>query len=324
MLYGTDIMRSEMAPATDDIALSVRGLSRTYGSIRAVDDLDLDVRTADIYGFLGPNGAGKTTAMRCMLGLIRRDAGTISVFGERHAVRQRRAIGAVVETPVFHNWMTARSNLDISASYAGIPVRNRKREVERVLDRVGLLSRSRQRVRGYSLGMRQRLGIARALLGTPKLLMLDEPTNGLDPRGMNEMRELLVSLAADESITIFVSSHLLSEVQAMCNRVGIIQGGTMRVEGQVDELVRRYSTGEHLEFDASDRAALKTGIESLEGCELRGSTQQGRLRVKLVDTTVPRVVRALVESGIELEAVVPANITLEDVFLEVTSKWQSP
>ena len=216
-------------------ALQTDGLTRRFGSRTAVDRVSLRVEEGDIYGFLGPNGAGKTTAIRCILGLIRRDAGEVRIFGEAHPVRQRRGVGAVVETPAFHLGLSGRANLLRAAAYAGAPAG----DVERVLALTGLADRAGDRVRAYSLGMRQRLGIARALLGRPRLLVLDEPTNGLDPRGMHDVRRLLARLAAEEGLTVFVSSHLLAEVQQLCNRVGILHRGRLVALGTVAELRAR-------------------------------------------------------------------------------------
>jgi ABC-2 type transport system ATP-binding protein len=198
-----------------------------------VDALDLDVRPGDLYGFLGPNGSGKTTAIRCILGLISRDAGEVEICGERDPVRQRQEVGSLVETPRFYDWMSARANLEISCAYAG---RGSRSDVEEALQRVGLKDRSQEAVRGFSLGMRQRLGIARAIVTRPKLLILDEPTNGLDPRGMREVRELLQDLVRRDGLTVFISSHLLAEIELLCNRVAIIDGGKRVQEGLVADL----------------------------------------------------------------------------------------
>ncbi len=302
-----------------DVALEVRSLSRTYGKRAAVADLDLTVRVGDVYGFLGPNGAGKTTAMRCILGLIRRDAGTVRLFGQADLVAARRHVGAIIETPSFHGWLTGHANLMLAAAYAGLTGTAARDEVTRVLARVGLAERGTDRAGTYSLGMKQRLGIARALLGRPKLLMLDEPTNGLDPRGMREMRELIRSLALHDGITVFVSSHLLAEVQAIGNRVGIIQGGRLRAEGKVAELLSG-SAERIVEVGASDAAALGAVLEGRDDLEVVGAGSHGRTRVRLGDgLDAAALNRVLVQAGIAVEALVPETRSLEDVFLEVTT-----
>jgi len=196
-------------------ALVTEGLTRRYGARTSLDALTVRVLEGDVYGFLGPNGAGKTTAIRCILGLIRADAGSVTIFGERDPVRQRAHVGAMVETPAFHGWMTGRQNLERAVAFAG---QGTKEDIDRALSQVGLLGRDGEKVQGYSLGMRQRLGIARTLVGRPRLLILDGPTNGLGPRGMREVRDLLSQLARDARLTIFISSHLLAEIEQLCSR----------------------------------------------------------------------------------------------------------
>jgi ABC-type multidrug transport system ATPase subunit len=298
-------------------ALEVRGLTRRFGARVAVDDLTLTVLQGDVYGFLGPNGAGKTTAIRCMLGLIRRDAGRVTIFGEADEVVARSLVGAIVETPAFHGWMTGRQNLAQAAAYAGVTRGRVDVEIDRVLERVGLGERAGDRAATYSLGMKQRLGIARALLGRPRLLILDEPTNGLDPRGMREMRELIRSLALHDRITVLVSSHLLAEVQAICNRVGILQAGRLRAEGRVDKLLGQGDAADVIEVGASDAAALEAAVHRLDGCEALGPGRNGRLMVRH-DIPAAALLRSLMADGVEVTAFVPSERSLEDVFLEVT------
>ncbi|MCB9680025.1 MAG: ABC transporter ATP-binding protein [Alphaproteobacteria bacterium] len=303
---------------TGTVALQVQGLTRRYGTRVAVDDLHLTVHEGDVYGFLGPNGAGKTTAMRCILGLIRPDAGSISVFGEPDPVRARRHVGAIVETPAFHGWMSGRANLEQACAYAGIAGAEVQTEIGRVLDRVGLTERAIDRAGTYSLGMKQRLAIARALLGRPRLMLLDEPTNGLDPRGMREMRDLIRSLALHDRITIFISSHLLAEVAAICNRVGIIQEGRLRAEGRVDALIGEGNTAPIVEVGSAEPDALEAVVAAVEGAEPLGPGPNGRLLVRLDAITPEGLARALVQSGVPMTALVPTERNLEDVFLEVT------
>jgi len=302
-----------------ELALSVRGLSRAYGKHRAVSDLDLSVQPGDVYGFLGPNGAGKTTAIRCILRLIRADRGTVSIFGEPHTPTSLAEVGAIVETPAFHGWMSGRANLVVSCAYAGLGGKKANAEIDRVLERVGLKERGKDKARTYSLGMKQRLGIARALLGGPRLLVLDEPTNGLDPRGMREVRDLVRSLALHDQITVLMSSHLLAEVQAVCNRVGIIQEGTLRAEGEVEALIAQTSTETIVEVGCAEPAALKAAIETFEHVQILGPGEQGRLRLKVDEhLSVAELNRRLVGADIAVEALVPRSRDLEDVFLEVT------
>ena len=222
-------------------ALETSGLSRSYGSHVVVKSLDLRVAPGDIYGFLGPNGAGKTTTMRMILGLIARDAGEIRIFGEHDPVAGRARIGGIVEGPRFYPYLSGIENLRVFASYTGGCDEER---LSYLLGLVRLRDRATDLVRTYSLGMKQRLGIAQALLNSPGLLLLDEPSNGLDPKGIKEVRELILRLRDEEGLTVFVSSHVLSELDKLCTRIGIIQNGRKIAEGATEELLRE---GEDLE-----------------------------------------------------------------------------
>lgn len=281
-----------------------------------VEGLDLDVRQGDLYGFLGPNGAGKTTAIRCILGLIRKDAGSVEIFGDADPVRQRTGVGAMVETPRFYEWLSGRANLEIACAYAG---RGSAAEIERALDRVGLAQRANDAVRGYSLGMKQRLGIARALVGEPRLLVLDEPTNGLDPRGMREVRDLLVDLARRDRLTVFVSSHLLSEVEAMCTRVGIIDKGVLRAEGRMEELLAMAAGRRQVDVGVDDRAAAVRALGAVPGAEIVGDGADGALRVALDGLDAAGLNRALVAAGVGVHSLHTRTGSLEELFLSVTS-----
>jgi len=301
-----------------EVALAVRDLTRSYGSLVAVDRLNLTVRRGDIYGFLGPNGAGKTTAMRCMLGIIRRDAGTVEIFGDDHLARARSSLGAIIEIPAFHDWTTARLNLRWACAYAGLARSTWNSEIDRVIERVGLKGRENDRVRTYSLGMKQRLGIARALLGNPRLMLLDEPTNGLDPKGMREVRDLIKSLALHDEITIFVSSHILAEVQAMATRVGIIQKGQLRLEGPMEELLDKHQGGVKVQVRSPDLAALKHALERIEGLSWSIDDELGAAEVLCGKMAVQELNRALVQRDVPVAGLIPIRSTLEDVFLEAT------
>ncbi|MEQ1507561.1 MAG: ABC transporter ATP-binding protein [Myxococcota bacterium] len=300
------------------VALEVRGLTRRFGSRSAVDSLDLTVHEGDVYGFLGPNGAGKTTAIRCVLGLIRHDAGTVTIFGET-GLSARRHVGAIVETPAFHDWMSGRDNLASAATYAGLGA-TAAAEIDRVLDRVGLTERARDAAGKYSLGMRQRLAIARALLGRPRLLLLDEPTNGLDPAGMREVRDLVRSLALHDKITVFLSSHLLTEIQAICNRVAIVDGGRLKAEGNVAELLAADGSPTivvEVSSPAPDR--LREAVGAMTDVAVEGPGTHGRIRLRLRGIGPEVVNRRLVGAGVDVDALVPERRNLEDVFLEVTT-----
>lgn len=302
----------------DSAAIEVRGLSRSYGARVAVAELDVRVEVGDVYGFLGPNGAGKTTALRCIAGLITPDTGTVSILGECDLTAARRHLGAIIESPTFHSWMSGRANLEQAAAYAGLNGERAQQEIQRVLERVGLSERASDRAGGYSMGMRQRLGIARALLGEPRILLLDEPTNGLDPRGMHEMRELIRSLAIHDRITIVISSHLLAEVQAVCNRVGILQDGRLRAEGSVRALLAEGAVASLSEVGSPEPERLTAALAELGDVETVGPGAEGRLRVLHRGMDVSELNRRLVERGVPIDSLSPVRRDLEDVFLEVT------
>jgi ABC-2 type transport system ATP-binding protein len=293
----------------------LRGLTRRFGARTAVADLHLRVEQGDLYGFLGPNGAGKTTTMRCVLGLIRRDAGEVEIFGDAHPVRQRTAVGALVETPRFHEWMSGRANLRLACAYAG---QGTAEDIDLALERVGLAERGGDRVRTYSHGMRQRLGIARALVGRPRLLLLDEPTNGLDPRGMREVRDLLRTLVERDRLTVFLSSHLLAEVEALCNRVGILDEGRLSAEGEVAALVRGLAADEDVEVGFEDPERGREALAAIEGVEMIGGGDAGRVRVLVRGLGVAALNRRLVEAGATPNAIVPQGRKLEDLYLART------
>lgn len=299
-----------------DYAVQVSGLTRRFGARVAVQDLNLGVTAGSVYGFLGPNGAGKTTAMRCILGLIRADAGQVAIFGETHPVKRRAGVGALIETPRFYDWLSGRENLKISCAYAGV---DPKAQVEAVLDRVGLRDRGDDRVRGYSLGMKQRLGIARALLGSPRLLILDEPSNGLDPQGMKQVRDLLRSLARDDGLTILISSHLLYEVESVATRVGILRSGRLVAEGDVSELL---GGGEQIEVEvhSTQPQALQAAVQTIPGAELLhmhdDDANRARLRLEGMDTA--QLNQQLVAAGVPVAELINRGRTLEDLFLALT------
>jgi ABC-2 type transport system ATP-binding protein len=293
------------------VALEVRGLRRSFGARTAVDDLDLTVQAGDVYGLLGPNGAGKTTAMRCILGLIRRDAGSVRVFGEEDPVAQRQQVGALVEIPRFHDWLSGEENLRIVQAYGGVSGTGAEAQRREALERVGLADRGGDPAGTYSQGMRQRLGIARALMTGPRLLMLDEPTNGLDPQGMRDVRELIRRLAG-EGVTILVSSHLLGEVEAIATRVGILQHGKKLAEGLVTELLG----GQEVEIDTAQLDAAVAAVEALDWARVVSTGP--RLRIALTDHGPAELNAALVQAGVPVHGLAPGQGSLEDLFLQVT------
>ncbi len=293
-------------------ALEVQGLSRRFGSRVALSGLNLVVEPGDIYGFLGPNGAGKTTALRCILGLIRADAGKVAIFGETDPVRRRRHVGALVETPHFYEWLSGLANLALACAYAGLKPAE---VVDEALTRVGLLDRGDDPVKAYSLGMKQRLGLARAILGRPKLLLLDEPTNGMDPQGMRDVRELIGRLARTDGLTVLVSSHLLYEVEALATRVGILRTGKLVAEGDVRELLGGPVT--RVEVGAPDMAALGAALAEIGGATVEGEGEHGRVLVSLDGLDAAGLNRALHQKGVSVEALVGRGRSLEDLFISL-------
>ena len=272
--------------------------------------MDLTVRRGEVYGFLGPNGAGKTTTLRMLLGLVRPTSGRATVHGLRPGdpVAVART-GSLVEGPGFYPYLSGRENLRVLARYRGPRPTG---EVDRVLDRVDLAERGGDRFKTYSLGMKQRLGVAAALLGEPDLLVLDEPTNGLDPAGMADMRALLVDVAAGGQ-TVLLSSHLLAEVQEICDRVGIIAGGRLLVESTVAEL--RGATEIRLVAEPIDRAlAVAMRVAGDDAVEVDGPV----LRVSGPAAQAPELARALVGAGVDITELTPVERSLEDVFFDLT------
>ena len=267
-------------------AIAARGLTKRYGDVAAVDGLDLTVERGELFGFLGPNGAGKTTTIRMVLGLILPTDGQVELFGEPVEIDRAPLgrVGALVEEPAAWKYLSGRKNLEYFARAGsdGDGVRRRLARVEEVLAEVGLTAAADKRVKAYSQGMRQRLGLAQALLGEPELLVLDEPTNGLDPSGMREMRLLLRSLA-DRGITIFVSSHLLAEVEAMCDRVGVMAQGRLLAEGPPEQLRGR---ADRVRVEVDDVVRARAAAQDVHGVQVTDggpSTGPGVLVVRLAD-----------------------------------------
>jgi ABC-2 type transport system ATP-binding protein len=286
-------------------------LTKRYGDRLAVDEVSLTVRRGEVYGFLGPNGAGKTTTLRMLLGLVRPTSGSAEVLG--HPPGHPKAVaglGALVESPGFYPYLSGRGNLHVLARYRGLG----EGEVEAALDRVDLSERGDDSFKSYSLGMKQRLGVAAALLGDPELLVLDEPTNGLDPAGMADMRRLVVELAA-RGQTVLLSSHMLSEVQEICDRVGVISAGRLRAESTVTEL--RGAASVLVRATPAD-VALATAM-AVAGDDAVQLLDDGALRLAVDPARSPELARALVGAGVAVHEIRPAERSLEEVFFEMTS-----
>lgn len=310
-------------------ALVARGLTKRYEGTPVVDALDLSIAQGELYGFLGPNGAGKTTTIRMALGLIFPSEGEVEVLGHPVFSSGRRdvlaRVGALIEEPAFYRYLTGRRNLEAFARSGGSrdDAHARLVRIDEVLEVVGLAESAGKRVKAYSQGMRQRLGIALALLGEPEFLVLDEPTNGLDPQGMREIRTLLRSLA-DGGTTVFVSSHLLAEVEAMCDRVGVLSRGKLVAEGAPSKL---RGAAERLRVEVDDTARARELLGPLEGVSISpdGETAgtHGVLRVRLSPPASPDAVNAaLVAAGVRVSALVPERESLEDVFLSLVAEGE--
>ncbi len=294
--------------------VAARALVKRYGDITAVAGVDLTVEPGDVFGYLGPNGAGKTTSLRMLLGLIRPSAGSAELFGRDPMLEGARALQGVagfVEGPRFYPYLSGRRNLRLLADYDEPVSRNR---IEEVLEIVELRDRAKDRVGGYSHGMRQRLGIAGALLREPRLLLLDEPTTGLDPAGMRDMRALIRRLAT-EGITILLSSHLLNEVEELCNRVAIIRSGAIVYEGNLGDLLATATTGYRLQTRDPERARTiclnHAGIENV--------TADGNgLRFAADEDTVASLSVALGQARVPITQLVAEAASLEELFLGIT------
>ena len=292
--------------------IRTRDLTKEFGrGVRAVDRLNLTVRAGEVYGFLGPNGAGKTTTLRMLLGLVRPTSGSALVLGRPPGdpVGLSR-VGAMVEEPAFYPYLSGRDNLRVHARYARVP----QDRIDAALESVDLVDRADDRVRTYSQGMRQRLGVAAALLKDPEVLILDEPTNGLDPAGVGEMRSLIRRLGASDR-TVVLSSHMLAEVQQLCDRVAVVSHGVLLAEGTVEDLTGRGA----ILVRATPLEAARERAERLFGSD-RVKVDDGALRLDAAQSDAPRITRELVLSGIAVSEVRQTERTLEEAFLELTKE----
>jgi ABC-2 type transport system ATP-binding protein len=294
-----------------------RGLVKRYDDVLAVDHVDLNVHMGDVYGFLGPNGAGKTTTLRMALGLITPSEGAVELFGRdpmRHGARALEGVAGFVEAPRFYPYMTARKNLELLAALDGDGAAERINEVLAIVE---LAPRAKHKVGGYSHGMRQRLGIAAALLRRPRLLILDEPATGLDPAGMRDMRGLIRRLAA-EGITVLLSSHQLPEVQELCDRVAIVDSGRVVYEGALADLRRQGGAGYRLRTTDDERALAlvreQPGIEHVTNAD----PPAHGLSFQAQEHDVGELSLALARNGIGILGLTPELATLEDLFFRLT------
>ncbi|WP_185806954.1 ABC transporter ATP-binding protein [Bacillus salinus] len=304
---------------TKDTVLEVHNLRRSFDKKEVVRDVSFTVEKGEVFGFLGPNGAGKTTIIRMILGLIKRDSGTVTINGysiDDQFMEAIRHVGAIVETPSFYTHLSGYANLTL--------IRNlhphiAKQRIDEVLEMVHLSKVAKRKVSTYSLGMKQRLGLARALLQHPTIVFLDEPTNGLDPQGILEMREMITTLAQEQQITFIITSHILHEIEQVCDRVAILREGSIIANGFVKELL------------ASDDEAIELRTKQLEASEKIATSMtfvksitrsESSLVVKIEKGFSSQLNKKLVEAGIDVEYVIPQQQSLEKLFLQLTDGGQ--
>ena len=296
--------------------IEIKDLSKSFGSFKAVDNLSLTVNQGDIYGFLGPNGAGKSTTIRMMMSLIQPSSGYINIFGmplSQHRSSIARRIGAIVEKPDFYLYLTAAKNLEILGKLSGANVS--KKSIDAILDTVGLLDRASSKVKTFSYGMKQRLGIAQALLHNPDLIVLDEPTNGLDPVGVKEIRELILSLSREQNKTIFLSSHILSEVEIIATNMVIINKGCTIVEGNVQELLNKGLLKVNFTVDKPKQA-----LECLNTSRFNSSNiviTDTSITIETEQSFISDINSLLVANDIKVEGI-QSTRSLEEYFLSIT------
>ncbi len=295
--------------------IKVEHLAKNFGSFQAVKDVSFTVNRGDVFGFLGPNGAGKSTTIRCMLSLIQANHGSIQLFGKdlhKHRNEILARVGSIIEKPDFYRYLSAEKNLEIFARISGKDVS--KKEIAGMLDFVGLNGRNKDKVSGFSHGMKQRLGIAQTLLHQPDLIVLDEPTTGLDPQGIVEIRNLILRLKTEQNKTVILSSHQLSEIELISNRMVIINKGQSIIEGDVKELLNAQEMVVQLEVNDVEKS-MKV-IESSFPQALAKNINERIIEVQLEKQQVPSLNQHMVQAGIEVHAMEPKR-KLEDFFMKI-------
>lgn len=297
------------------VILEIKNLQKSYGSKKVIDNVNLTVTRGDVLGFIGPNGAGKTTTIRLILGLIYPDEGSIKIGGYSIKKDFNKAIsqvGAMVETPKFYPFLSGYQNVALMANlHSQIP----KNKIQEVLDAVGLTKPARDKVKTYSQGMKQRLGIARALVNNPRIVFLDEPMNGLDPQGMLDIKELIYQLNVHRQITFFITSHLLKEIENVCNKVAILQEGQLLAHGHVDDLLMRES--EIVEITTGKMAEALTFLQGIPFVKSHYSMED-RLYIEIEKGFSGKLNAYLVGQGIDVQYMVPKKQTLENYFINLT------
>ncbi|MGO4889555.1 ABC transporter ATP-binding protein [Anaerobacillus sp. MEB173] len=295
--------------------LVVEDLNRSFDHKKVIHHVSFTVDEGDIFGFLGPNGCGKTTIIRMILGLIKPDSGTVKINGydiKKEFLKAVAHVGAVVETPTFYTNLTGYQNLLLIKNlYPNLS----KSRIDEVLQLVGLSSKAKNKVSTYSLGMKQRLGLARTLLNHPKIVFLDEPTNGIDPKGVSDLRELIVSLAKKENITFFITSHILHEIEQVCNKVAVLKEGHLIAIGTVKDLISKDT--EKIEIVTTSKKQAIALIAPISYVESVVESEEGII-VTLEKNHTNQLNRLLIENGVDLAYVIPKNQSLESIFFELT------
>ncbi|MCA2005080.1 MAG: ABC transporter ATP-binding protein [Ignavibacterium sp.] len=307
-----------MESVNNELVIEIKNLSKSFKNLKAVDNLNINVFRGDVFGFLGPNGAGKSTTIRMLLSLIKPDKGSIKIFG-KDLFKERLSIlsnvGAIVEKPDFYGYLPAFKNLEILGKISGHRISRKK--IMEVLELVGLAERYKSKVKTFSHGMKQRLGIAQALLHDPDLIILDEPTTGLDPMGMKEIRDLIIHLSRDLKKTVFLSSHILYEVEQVANRMIIINKGTSRVEGKVKDLLN--ATNLSVTFEVNDSEKAKRILNETQWIDKLKNVSGQKLEFSIGNNDVASLNKYFVENDIEVYSIIPAR-SLEEYFLKITQE----
>jgi len=309
----------EIKMSASDIrpALQIQNVTKTFGRKIAVDNVSFDLYPGEVFGFLGPNGAGKTTIIKMVMGFFRPDEGTIIINGfnrKTHYEAAMASIGGIVENPEMYNTLSARLNLKM---YARLHKGVTSERIDEVLELVGLSDRADDPVKKYSLGMKQRIGLAQAMLHHPKVLILDEPTNGLDPAGIHLLRDVLKKLAHEEGVAVMVSSHLLSEMQLMCDRIGIISHGKLLQICSIEDLMQKAQSSSVYRIKTSNPSKAKDILSEVYPNRI-SNIGSDTLDIEIDETQINECVRTLVASGSDILGVQKQESTLEDIFLEIT------
>lgn len=298
--------------------LEIKNLTKTYGKRKVIDNISLEIQEGEIFGFLGPNGSGKTTTIKMILRLIEKDSGEIKIKGYDNKKEFEKAmeyIGAIVENPDMYNYMSGKDNLKLHARLRNID----EKRIDEVLELVGLKDRAKEKVKKYSLGMKQRLGLALTLLHKPRVLILDEPTNGLDPAGIKQLRNILKEIAHKDGVAVFVSSHILSEMQLMCDKIAVIDNGKIVKTENITHMEQpedNESIDEIIEIKVKD---VPKAIEILkQKFELQPQLVEGNINITISNEKIPKVVKELAINDVEIHSVTPKEQSLEDLFFDAT------